>query len=124
MSLDQLNLYLFHILNVPEHASIWMIQYASLIAHDLVYLFLLIFAIDWVRGRYEVKTRIFKSFSFTATTLSISEVLSALQNTPRPFVIDIGRTLIEHAPAGSEPSDHMRSFSGIAQSCYFSSQRD
>ena len=124
MSLDQLNLYLFHILNVPEHASIWMIQYASLIAHDLVYLFLLIFTIAWFRGSYEVKTGIIKAFIFTAITLSISEVLSAILNTPRPFVIDIGRTLIEHAPTGSFPSNHMSIFSGIALSCYFSSQRD
>ena len=124
MSLDQLNLYLFHILNVPDQASIWMINYASLIAHDLVYLFLLIFAIAWFRGSYEVKTGIIKAFIFTAITLLMSEVLSAILNTPRPFVMDIGRTLIEHAPTGSFPSNHMSIFSGIAFAYYFSPQRD
>ncbi|WP_313564561.1 phosphatase PAP2 family protein [Acinetobacter sp.] len=124
MSLDQLNLYLFHILNVPDQASIWMINYASLIAHDLVYLFLLIFAIAWFRGSYEVKTGIIKAFIFTAITLLMSEVLSAILNTPRPFVIDVGRTLIEHAPTGSFPSNHMSIFSGIAFAYYFSPQRD
>src|SRR5690606_2901067 len=111
MSLDQLNLYLFHLLNVPEHASIWMIHYASLIAHDLVYLFLLIFAIAWFRGSYEVKTGIIKAFIFTAITLSISEVLSAILNTSHVFVIDISRTLINHAPAGSYYSNHNSIFS-------------
>ena len=124
MSLDQLNLYLFHILNVPDQASIWMINYASLIAHDLVYLFLLIFAIAWFRGSYEVKTGIIKAFIFTAITLLMSEVLSAVLNTPRPFVMDVGRTLIEHAPTGSFPSNHMSIFSGIAFAYYFSPQRD
>lgn len=124
MSLDQLNLYLFHILNVPDQASIWMINYASLIAHDLVYLFLLIFAIAWFRGSYQVKTGIIKAFIFTAITLLMSEVLSAILNTPRPFVMDIGRTLIEHAPTGSFPSNHMSIFSGIAFAYYFSPQRD
>ncbi len=124
MSLDQLNLYLFHILNVPDQTSIWMINYASLIAHDLVYLFLLIFAIAWFRGSYEVKTGIIKAFIFTAITLLMSEVLSAILNTPRPFVIDVGRTLIEHAPTGSFPSNHMSIFSGIAFAYYFSPQRD
>ena len=124
MSLDQLNLYLFHILNVPDQASIWMINYASLIAHDLVYLFLLIFAIAWFRGSYEVKTGIIKAFIFTAITLLMSEVLSAVLNTPRPFVMDVGRTLIEHAPTGSFPSNHMSMFSGIAFAYYFSPQRD
>ncbi|WP_425877969.1 phosphatase PAP2 family protein [Acinetobacter sp. TWP2-2-3] len=124
MSLDQLNLYLFHILNVPDQASIWIINYASLIAHDLVYLFLLIFAIAWFRGSYEVKTGIIKAFIFTAITLFMSEVLSAVLNTPRPFVMDVGRTLIEHAPTGSFPSNHMSIFSGIAFAYYFSPQRD
>jgi len=124
MSLDQLNLYLFHILNVPDQASIWMINYASLIAHDLVYLFLLIFAIAWFRGSYEVKTGIIKAFIFTAIALLKSEVLSAVLNTPRPFVMDVGRTLIEHAPTGSFPSNHMSIFSGIAFAYYFSPQRD
>lgn len=124
MSLDQLNLQLFHILNVPDQASIWMINYASLIAHDLVYLFLLIFAIAWFRGSYEVKTGIIKAFIFTAITLLMSEVLSAVLNTPRPFVMDVGRTLIEHASTGSFPSNHMSIFSGIAFAYYFSPQRD
>ena len=124
MSLDQLNLYLFHILNVPDQASIWMINYDSLIAHDLVYLFLLIFAIAWFRGSYEVKTGIIIAFIFTAITLLMSEVLSAVLNTPRPFVMDVGRTLIEHAPTGSFPSNHMSIFSGIAFAYYFSPQRD
>lgn len=124
MSLDQLNLQLFHILNVPDQASIWMINYASLIAHDLVYLFLLIFSIAWFRGSYEVKTGIIKAFIFTAITLLMSEVLSAVLNTPRPFVMDVGRTLIEHASTGSFPSNHMSIFSGIAFAYYFSPQRD
>ena len=124
MSLDQLNLYLFHLLNVPDQASIWMINYASLIAHDLVYLFLLIFAITWLRGSREIKTGIIKAAIFTAITLSISEVLSAVLNTPRPFVMEVGRTLIEHASTGSFPSNHMSIFSGIALAYYFSAQRD
>lgn len=124
MSLDQLNLYLFHLLNVPDQASIWMINYASLIAHDLVYLFLLIFAVAWLRGSREIKTGIIKAAIFTAITLSISEVLAAVLNTPRPFVMEVGRTLIEHAPTGSFPSNHMSIFSGIAFAYYFSAQRD
>ena len=124
MSLDQLNLYLFHLLNVPDQASIWMINYASLIAHDLVYLFLLIFAVAWLRGSREIKTGIIKAFIFTAITLLMSEVLSAVLNTPRPFVMDVGRTLIEHASTGSFPSNHMSIFSGIAFAYYFSAQRD
>ncbi len=38
--------------------------------------------------------------------------------------MEVGRTLIEHAPTGSFPSNHMSIFSGIAFAYYFSAQRD
>lgn len=42
---------------------------------------------------------------------------------PRPFVMEVGRTLIYHAPNGSFSSDHMLIFSSIAFSYLFSAQR-
>lgn len=124
MSIEQLNLDLFYVLNVPEHASNFMMHYAMFIAHDLIYLMLVACAAAWLIGDRDTKTSIVKAAIFTAVTLSISEVLSAVLNTPRPFVIDVGHTLIEHAPTGSFPSNHMSIFSGIALSYYFSLKRD
>lgn len=123
MSIEQLNLNLFHILNVPQHASPIMMHYAKFIAHDLIYLLLLVFALTWFKGNRETKTNMVKAFIFTAITLSISEVLSAVLNTPRPFVMHVGQTLIEHNSTGSFPSNHMSILSGLALSYYFSSQR-
>ena len=124
MSIEQLNLTVFKLLNASDQASEWMMGFACFIAHDLVYFVLLLFAIAWFIGNVDSKTSIVKAALFTAVTLSISEVLSAVLNTPRPFVMDIGRTLIEHAPTGSFPSNHMSIFSGIALSYYFSPKRD
>lgn len=124
MSIEQLNLELFHILNVPSQASELMMNYAMFIAHDLVYLLLVIFAVAWFKGNRETKTGIVKAFIFTAITLSISEILSAVLHTPRPFVMHVGQTLIEHDATGSFPSNHMSIFSGIAFAYYFSLKRD
>ncbi|ANF81482.1 undecaprenyl-diphosphatase [Acinetobacter sp. NCu2D-2] len=124
MSIEQLNLDLFYQLNVPEHASSIMMHYAMFIAHDLVYLMLLGFVIAWFMGNRETKTGIVKAFIFTAITLSISEILSAVLNTPRPFVMHVGQTLIQHDATGSFPSNHMSIFSGIAFAYYFSTKRD
>ncbi len=124
MSIQQLNLDLFQTLNVPEHASSMMMHYAMFIAHDLVYVMLIVFAIAWFMGNRETKTGIIKAFIFTAITLLISEVLSAVLNTPRPFVVHVGQTLIEHDATGSFPSNHMSIFSGIAFAYYFSVKRD
>ncbi|CAM4139944.1 undecaprenyl-diphosphatase [Acinetobacter pragensis] len=124
MPIDHLNLYLFNLLNAPEQASSIMMHYAIFIAHDLIYVMLLIFAILWLRGGYQVKKQILKAFIFTCITLSISEIASAVFSTPRPFVMDLGRTLIEHSPTGSFPSNHMTIFSSIAFAYYFSAQRE
>lgn len=123
MSIDRLNLYFFNILNAPDQASSFMTHYAIFIAHDLIYVMLLIFAVLWLRGNYQIKKQILKAFIFTCITLSISEMASAFFNTPRPFVMDVGRTLIEHSATGSFPSNHMAIFSSIAFAYYFSEQR-
>ena len=123
MSIDRLNLYFFNILNAPDQASSFMTHYAIFIARDLIYVMLLIFAVLWLRGDYQIKKQILKAFIFTCITLSISEIASAFFNTPRPFVMDVGRTLIKHSPTGSFPSNHMTIFSSIAFAYYFSEQR-
>lgn len=123
MTIDSLNLYLFNILNAPEQASPFMMHYAIFIAKDLIYLLVLIFVLLWLRGDYQVKKHILKAFIFTCITLMLSEIASAIFSTPRPFVIEAGRTLIEHAPTGSFPSNHMAILSSIGFAYYFSNQR-
>lgn len=123
MSLQQFNLDLFYRINAPIDAHPWMIELVCFIAHDLVYIFCAIFALAWLFGNQDCKTGIVKATLFTAITLGLSEILSAVLNTPRPFVMDVGRTLIEHAATGSFPSNHMSIFSGIAFAYYFSPQR-
>ncbi|RFS31376.1 undecaprenyl-diphosphatase [Acinetobacter sp. SWAC5] len=124
MSIEHLNLWLYQILNVPDQASNGMMNYAIFVAHDLIYLMLFIFIFCWLRGSFETKKSILKAFIFTAITLVLGETLSLVFNTPRPFVMDVGQTLIEHSPTGSFPSNHMSIFSGIAFSYYFSERRD
>lgn len=123
MLIQNLNLYLFHIFNVPENASNFMMSYATFIAHDLIYILFIMFILAWFIGNNKIKKNILKAFIFTTITLFISELLSYVLNTPRPFVMDVGETILVHAPTGSFPSNHMSIFSGLAFSYYFSSQR-
>jgi undecaprenyl-diphosphatase len=124
MFLESLNLEVFSILNVPEHASPLMQHFATFIAHDLVYIVVAIFALLWLRGNNVTKTHLIKAFVFTAIALLISEIASYILNTPRPLVIHVGQTLIAHEATGSFPSNHMTIFSSIAFAYYFSARRD
>ncbi len=123
MSIESLNLALFNLLNAPDQASPFMVHYAIFIANDLMYLLILIFAIMWLRGDNQIKKQILKAFIFTCITLSISQLISHFFYSPRPFIMEVGQTLIQHKPTGSFPSNHMTIFSSIAFAYYFSAQR-
>lgn len=123
MSLTELNLSLFEWINASSHASDWMIHFAIFIANDLFYIMVLFFAFFWLRGNFQVKKQIIKAFIFTCTALLISQIISHGFYHPRPFMMDVGRTLIYHSPNGSFPSDHMLIFSSIAFAYFFSAKR-
>ena len=123
MTLSELNLSLFSWINASPEATNTSIHFAIFIANDLLYCMILLFAWFWLRGNYDTKKQILKAFIFTSIAILISQCISHVYYHPRPFVMEIGRTLIYHAPNGSFPSDHMLIFSSIAFSYLFSAQR-
>ena len=123
MTLSELNLSLFSWINASREASNTSIHFAIFIANDLLYCMILLFAWFWLRGNYDTKKQILKAFIFTSIAILISQCISHVYYHPRPFVMEVGRTLIYHAPNGSFPSDHMLIFSSIAFSYLFSAQR-
>ena len=123
MTLSELNLSLFSWINASPEASNTSIHFAIFIANDLLYCMILLFSWFWLRGNYDTKKQILKAFIFTSIAILISQCISHVYYHPRPFVMEVGRTLIYHAPNGSFPSDHMLIFSSIAFSYLFSAQR-
>ena len=123
MTLSELNLSLFSWINASPEASNTSIHFAIFIANDLLYCMILLFAWFWLRGNYDTKKQILKAFIFTSIAILISQCISHVYYHPRPFVMEVGRTLIYHVPNGSFPSDHMLIFSSIAFSYLFSAQR-
>ena len=123
MTFTELNLSLFSWINASPEASNTSIHFAIFIANDLLYCMILLFAWFWLRGNYDTKKQILKAFIFTSIAILISQCISHVYYHPRPFVMEVGRTLIYHAPNGSFPSDHMLIFSSIAFSYLFSAQR-
>ncbi|MFU9044947.1 phosphatase PAP2 family protein [Acinetobacter tibetensis] len=123
MTLSELNLSLFSWINVSPEASNASINFAIFIANDLLYCMIALFAWFWLRGDYQIKKQILKAFIFTSIVIFISQCISHIYYHPRPFVMDVGRTLIYHSPNGSFPSDHMLIFSSIAFSYFFSTYR-
>lgn len=124
MDFTELNLHLFEWFNASNHAHEMTIRFAIFIANDLFYIMLLFFGFYWLRGNFTIKKQIVKAFIFTTVALLISQIISHSFYHPRPFVMEVGHTLIYHSPNGSFPSDHMLIFSTIAFSYFFSEKRN
>lgn len=124
MNIEQLNLALFKTINAPDNASEFTISLAIFMANDLFYIVILFFLLAWLKGDFYTKKNIVKAVVFTFIAFLLSQIISTYFYYPRPFVMDIGRTIIEHSPNGSFPSDHMLFFSTIAFSYLFSKQKN
>lgn len=123
MSLEALNLMWFEKINAPQNASNAVIDLAIFIANDVLYLLILFLLFLWFFGDQQLKERALRAVFFTTIALGIGFVISTIYDHPRPFVMGVGRTLIQHAPNASFPSDHMLIFSTIALSYWCSGRK-
>lgn len=76
-----------------------------------------------VLWRSRFKNRVIKSVFLTCVSLLVGYVISLFYHHPRPFVMGVGTTFIEHAPTASFPSNHMLIFSTIALSYLFAQRK-
>lgn len=106
MSLETLNLSLFHVINGAQDASQFIIRLAIflLMISSIFFYSYLLFMVLW-RSRF--KNRVIKSVFLTCVSLLVGYVISLFYHHPRPFVMGVGTTFIEHAPTASFPSNHM-----------------
>ncbi|KOA13719.1 undecaprenyl-pyrophosphatase YbjG, partial [Acinetobacter baumannii] len=61
MSLETLNLGLFHVINGAQDASQFIIRLAIFFANDLLYILLFILTFLWFYGDQDLKNRVIKS---------------------------------------------------------------
>ena len=61
----------------------------------------------WLWGDPRSRPGLLLTFCAAELALGLNQVTAAIWYHPRPFAIPIGRTLIEHAPDSSFPSDHV-----------------
>ncbi|MBK0065235.1 MULTISPECIES: undecaprenyl-diphosphatase [unclassified Acinetobacter] len=119
MSFETINLTLFNELNASAHASHFIIEFAIFIANDLLYVLFAFLLFLWCYGDQALKERAIRAVTLTTFALCIGYFISLFYYHPRPFVMEIGRTLIEHRPSASFPSNHMLIFSTIGFSYLF-----
>lgn len=102
-----LNQHLFLLLNASAGAAPILVDVAKLLANDVVYFIPLVLICLWTwPGRPSVRGGALATSLMAALALLANQIVGQFWYEPRPFMIGLGRTLLDHAPENSFPSDH------------------
>ncbi|MFM0207094.1 phosphatase PAP2 family protein [Paraburkholderia sediminicola] len=113
-SLEAYNHALFLMINATPSTPTWQIDVGRSIAIYVVYLVPLALIAIWLFGGERQREVAVRAFCVTLVALGLSQIIGVVWPHPRPFVIGIGQTFLEHAPDSSFPSDHGTFFASIA----------
>jgi undecaprenyl-diphosphatase len=113
---DSLNHSLFLALNAGEAPWSGVVLLAVVAAKALIFLVPLHLILIWVGGERTIRFVALSALLALVIAIAVNGVVGALVYSPRPFVIGLGHTLIEHRPNSSFPSNHATVFFTYAAS--------
>ena len=101
-----LNDRLFLAINASAHPAPLTVALAEVAASWLVYAAAALLPALWVWGRQDARAALLATALGVGAALGINQLLGLLWYEPRPFMIELGHTLVTHAVENSFPSDH------------------
>ncbi|CND92863.1 undecaprenyl-diphosphate phosphatase [Yersinia nurmii] len=108
--MEQLNHFLFSLINATPNSPEWLVKFAIFIARDLISIIPLLMIGLWLWGPREQMSLQRQAISKTAIALIFAMLSSVcigmLFPHNRPFVDGFGYNFLPHAPDSSFPSDH------------------
>jgi undecaprenyl-diphosphatase len=113
-TLEAFNEALFLTINATPSTPRWLIDIAIAIANDVIYLVPLLLAVLWLSGDRTRRDAAVRAFCVAMLAQGINQLIGLAWTHPRPFMIGLGHTFVEHAPDSSFPSDHVTMFASIA----------
>ncbi|MGO2242904.1 MAG: phosphatase PAP2 family protein [Halomonas sp.] len=105
--MNSLNIALFKLVNASPDSPAWLITLAYTCAVDLMWLVPALFIVGWLRGNEPLKRSLLEALIATLLALAASRLIGTLWPMPRPFMIPIGESLIEHSATPAFPSNHL-----------------
>jgi undecaprenyl-diphosphatase len=113
-TLEALNHAWFLSINATPATPRWQIEIAVTIANDFLYLIPALLALLWLSGDSLQRSAAVRACCVAFLALGFNQLIGVLWMHPRPFMIGLGHTFIEHAPDSSFPSDHATLFASVA----------
>jgi len=114
--LETLNRAIFLKINAGTGTPPWLIDAASFIADDFIYLIPVLLAGMWLWGKRESRNVAMRAFLTAMLGLGLNQIVGMLWPHPRPFAIGLGQAWAQHVADSSFPSDHMTLFTAIGLS--------
>lgn len=105
--MEALNLTLFDLINATPSSPAASMLLAHLLAVYAIYLVPALLVVGWLRRDQRQHQLMLCALLACGVALSINFVIGSLWHHPRPFVMPVGHTFLQHAPDASFPSDHM-----------------
>ncbi len=104
--MESLDHALFLTLNASDEPSRPLVFLASMFAKYVIILLPIHIVLLWLGGNRRLRSTAVMLVLALIIALSANYVIGVVAYTPRPFVIGLGNTLIEHRPSPSFPSNH------------------
>jgi undecaprenyl-diphosphatase len=111
---DALNHSLFSLINAAPGLSGWHLHGAIFAAEWLIMIMPLGLVLMWTNGAAGQRDAAVRALLAAVIALTMSKLIGLMWSYPRPFVVGIGQTFLEHAPDSSFPSDHATSMLSVA----------
>jgi uncharacterized membrane-anchored protein/membrane-associated phospholipid phosphatase len=118
--MESFNYSLFRLINAPENASHdWMLL-TTFLAEYLIALVPIILVIGWLFGNKHIRLAMLRATASGLLGLLLAQLISALWQHPRPFMVGVGHTYLAYVADASFPSDHATLMWSVALSLMLS----
>ena len=106
LALEAANRALFLSMNAPAGLTGPWLAAAKLASSQCIIVLAVLLALMWARGDRGQRAGLLTLSCAAAWALLLNYVIGAVWPHPRPFMVPIGHTFLEHAAENSFPSDH------------------
>src|SRR5579884_964583 len=100
------NQHLFLLINASAHPDPWIVSFAAILANSPVVAGPVLLVALWIWGNPSHRAGLLTVAGAVCAGQGINQLIGLIYFEPRPFVMDLGHTLIRHAADNSFPSDH------------------
>jgi undecaprenyl-diphosphatase len=104
---EELNNALFMFINAPAQPNGALLFIAKFLAEQTILFVPFVLVVGWLMGRKPSRKILFGAALAGLLGLLLSQIMGLLWPHPRPFMIGVGHTFIEHVADSSFPSDHL-----------------